>query len=83
MKQLGLDAAFVAHTPQEYIDRACVYAGQLDELATVRATLRDMLLSSSICDPARYGQSLEEAFRYMWQQWCEGQESGIRGKGVE
>ena len=73
MKQLGLDAAFVAQTPQAYVDRACAYATQLDELACIRRALRDLLLSSSICNPAAYARSLGDAFRYMWQQWCEKQ----------
>jgi len=75
MKQLRLDAAFVAQTPKEYIDRACAYANQLDELARIRSVLRDMLLSSSICDPKRFARALEEAFRYMWRKWCEGQKT--------
>ena len=77
MKQLGLDAAFVAQSPQAYIDRACAYAGQLDELTRIRTALRGLLLSSPICDPAGYARSLEEAFRYMWQQWCAGQEKSV------
>ncbi len=80
MKQLGLDAAFVAQTAQGYVDRACAYATQLDELAHIRSVLRDLLLSSSICDPKRFARALEEAFRYMWRKWCEGQGSGVRGQ---
>jgi len=78
MRQLGLETAFVAQTPQEYIDRACSYAEQLDELACIRSTLRELLLSSSMCDPLRYARSLEEAFQYMWQQWCEKQDTTER-----
>jgi len=70
MKQLGLDAAFVAQTSQAYVDRACAYTEQLDELACIRSALRELLLSSSMCDPVRYARSLEDAFQYMWQQWC-------------
>lgn len=73
MKQLGLDGAFVAHTPQAYIDRACAYADQLDALAQLRRGLREVLLSSPICDPQRFARALQGAFRYMWQQWCAGQ----------
>jgi protein O-GlcNAc transferase len=76
MRQLGWDAAFVAHTPQEYVDRACAYAEQLDELACIRGALRDLLLSSSICDPVRFARSLEGAFQYMWRQWCDKQNTG-------
>ena len=73
LKQLGLDEAFAVQTPQAYIDRACSYAEQLAELACIRAGLRELLLSSSICDPQRCARSLEEAFQYMWRQRCDGQ----------
>jgi predicted O-linked N-acetylglucosamine transferase (SPINDLY family) len=81
LKQLGLDEAFAAQTPQGYIDRACAYAAQLDELASIRSALRKLLLSSSICDPKRYARSLEEAFRTMWRQWCE-QQNRVKEKAV-
>ena len=73
LKQLGLDEAFAVQAPQAYIDRACSYAEQLTELACIRPALRALLLSSSICDPQRCARSLEEAFLYMWRQWCDGQ----------
>jgi predicted O-linked N-acetylglucosamine transferase (SPINDLY family) len=73
MKQLGLDSAFVTYTPQAFVERACDYARQLDALACIRAVLRDTLLSSSVCDPTGYARSLEGAFRFMWQQWCDRQ----------
>jgi len=73
MKQLGLDTAFLAQSPQAYIDRACSWATGLDELACMRSRLRELLLSSSICDPGSYARSLEDAFQYMWRQWCEQQ----------
>jgi len=76
LKQLGLDGAFAAQNTQAYIDRACSYAEQLEDLACIRAALRDLLLSSPICDTKRYTRSLEEAFRYMWRQHCKAQQQG-------
>jgi len=78
LKQLGLDKAFAVQTPRAYIDRTCAYTEQLTELARIRSALRALLLSSSLCDPTRYARSLEEAFQYMWRQWCEQQTIGKR-----
>jgi len=80
MKQLGLDDAFVAQNAQAYVERACAYAEQLDELACIRRALRDMLLSSSICDPKRFARALEEAFQYMWRKWSEREEAKGRNQ---
>jgi predicted O-linked N-acetylglucosamine transferase (SPINDLY family) len=76
MKQLGWEAALAAQSPQSFVDRVCAYAEQWDALAALRACLRQTLLSSSICDPQRLAQSLQTAFRTIWQQWCERQNPG-------
>lgn len=80
MKQLGLDSAFAVPSAPAYISRACACVQQLEALADIRSALRDMLLSSSVCDPAGYARALEGAFRTMWQQWCEKQRQELEDR---
>ncbi len=70
MSRVGLDM-FVAHSEQEYVDKACAFAQQPDQLNQIRRALRPLLLHSPLCDCRRYAGELERAFRLMWHQWCE------------
>lgn len=64
--------SFQANSPQEFINISLAWADQLDELARVRASLRERFLASPAGQPAVIGQGLEKAFRTMWQRWCQG-----------
>lgn len=55
---------------QDYVDFAVSWMDRLDELATLRATLRSQVLNSPLCDAARFAQNLESALRTMWKKWC-------------
>ena len=70
LSRIGLDV-FVAHSEQEYVDKACAFAKQPDQLNRIRGALRQLLLHSSLCDCRRYAGELEKAFRLMWTQWCQ------------
>jgi predicted O-linked N-acetylglucosamine transferase (SPINDLY family) len=72
LTRLGLDF-FVAHTPEEYVDKACAAASQWEALASLRRGLRGMMLASPLCDANRFTRELEQAYRQMWRRWCEGQ----------
>jgi predicted O-linked N-acetylglucosamine transferase (SPINDLY family) len=75
LSQLGLEI-FAASDPDEYVAKAIAFAGELDNLEKIRAALRQMLLGSNLCNPKKYAQSLETAYRRMWHRWC-------RSKGVD
>ena len=47
------------------------WAQRLDELATIRASLRDRFRASPVGQPAVIVQALEQAFRTMWHRWCQ------------
>jgi predicted O-linked N-acetylglucosamine transferase (SPINDLY family) len=53
------------------VAKAAAFAGDLQALATLRAGLRERLLTSPLCDAPRFARNLEAAFRGMWQKWCE------------
>ncbi len=75
MARLGLEA-FVANTLDEYVSKAVAFASQVDALARIRRSLRPLLLSSSLCDPARFTRELEQALRQTWQMSCGQQNTG-------
>jgi predicted O-linked N-acetylglucosamine transferase (SPINDLY family) len=72
LKRLDLDI-FVAHSAEEYVQKALAFVTQIDELAQIRCALRSMMLHSSLCDLTRISQELEDAYRRMWHSWCETQ----------
>jgi predicted O-linked N-acetylglucosamine transferase (SPINDLY family) len=60
----------IAETPQRYIEIAAALAQNLDRRATLRATLRERVKSSPLCDAARFARDMEGAYRDMWRRWC-------------
>ena len=72
MTQLGLPT-LVADTPAGFVERACVFAGQGDELVALRRGLRPYLLDSSVCDPTHFARGMADLLRTMWRRWCDDQ----------
>lgn len=69
LSRIGLEA-FTASTADEYVGKANAFAQQLDDLAKIRASLRQRMLSSDLCNPKRVGREMGAAFRGMWHRWC-------------
>lgn len=53
-----------------YIATAAALAGNLDRLAGLRATLRERMAASPLCDGPRFASDFETALRGAWQAWC-------------
>ncbi|MGD0088971.1 MAG: FkbM family methyltransferase [Planctomycetota bacterium] len=66
---LGLQE-LVAATEEEYVAKAVALAGDLSRLGNLRATLRQRMAASPLCDAAGFTHALECAYRAMWQRWC-------------
>ncbi|MFC1760933.1 hypothetical protein ACFL6U_02505 [Planctomycetota bacterium] len=66
---LGL-GSFVVKTPEQYVAKAAALASNLGTLARLRATLRQHMSQSPLYDCQAFGRELEQAYRWMWQQWC-------------
>jgi len=60
---------WVAQTPEQYVDLAVRVEKELDQLAQLRAGLRDRMVAT-LCDARRFTRVLEEAYRSMWRRWC-------------
>jgi protein O-GlcNAc transferase len=69
LEHTGL-ADFVAHTPQEFIEKGIYWARHLDQLAELRAGMRERFLAHPIGQPVAAAQGLSSAFRAMWRSWC-------------
>ncbi len=71
-KNLGMEF-FAAPTPQQYVARAVALAMKPDSLAKIRNTMRDRLRASALCNKAVFAARMENAYRQMWQTWCQKQ----------
>lgn len=69
LTSMGADD-WVAASEEEYIDRACMLAGAPDRLAEIRATLRERMLRSSLCDAPGFAVEFETALRKLWRTAC-------------
>ncbi len=69
LRALDLDE-LIARTPEEYIDIAVGLASDRSRLAALRATLRDRMARSALCDPAPAARHFERLIRAMWRRWC-------------
>jgi protein O-GlcNAc transferase len=52
---------------------AIALASDLPKLAQLRASLREKMRHSSLCDEANFARTLETAYRQMWKIWCQKQ----------
>jgi len=60
----------VVDTPEAYVACARELAGNLEQLRTWRATLRERVATSPLCNAPAYARSVETAFGDMWRKWC-------------
>ncbi|MEX2454707.1 MAG: tetratricopeptide repeat protein [Rhodospirillaceae bacterium] len=66
---LGLDE-LVAESPSDYVRVASALAGDTARLAGLRATLRDRVYDSALCDGEGFARALEGLYRTAWRRWC-------------
>ncbi len=62
---------WIASDAQDYVCKAVARSADLDQLAQLRATLRDRALASPLFDGACFARHLGTAFKAMWQQKAE------------
>ena len=65
---------WIARSTQQYAELVASLAGDLDELASLRRSLREMTLQT-ISDEQRFVSELEKSYRQVWTSWCESGES--------
>jgi protein O-GlcNAc transferase len=65
-------SSFVAADEEEYLGLVLATLDRPAELAAVRASLRERMLASPLCDGPGFTRDLEAAFRGMWRARCAG-----------
>lgn len=70
LAQVGLDH-LVTHTTDDYIRCAARLAADIDALAHLRASLRERIVASPLCDEKGFAAAVEDAYRTTWRAWCE------------
>ena len=70
LENVGLHE-LVASSADDYVNIAVALANDHERLKRLRANLRERMLASPLLDGPRMARSLEDAFRGMWQRWCE------------
>jgi protein O-GlcNAc transferase len=63
---------WIAHSEDEYIDKAVALASDLPKLAALRAGLRAQIEASPIRDEAGFARKVEAAYREMFAIWADG-----------
>jgi protein O-GlcNAc transferase len=69
--QMGLDR-FAARSKEEFVSRGVFLCSQLDELAALRTSMRQLFSVSSAGKPEVVARGVETALRTMWHRYCAG-----------
>ncbi len=72
LRGLGL-AGLIAAGPEDYLALATGLAADPDRRAALRATLRDRVAASPLCDRTRKAGQIERFYRAVWRRWCAAQ----------
>ena len=60
---------WIAEDEEHYVEKACKYAADIEQLSALRSTLRTKLLASPICDAPLFGKNFGQSLWAMWQQY--------------
>jgi predicted O-linked N-acetylglucosamine transferase (SPINDLY family) len=61
---------FIARSKQEYLELAVHHSRHLSELAALRSSLREKMLSSPLCQAKPFVSHLETVYRKWWKTLC-------------
>jgi predicted O-linked N-acetylglucosamine transferase (SPINDLY family) len=76
---LGL-SELAAQTPEQYVELAATWVGDLDRLQKLRSSLRQRMSQSPLMDGKRFARHVEQAYRHMWRRWCDRQDPAVAPK---
>jgi glycosyltransferase involved in cell wall biosynthesis len=70
LSTVGLEE-LIAESAEDYMQKAVNLAQNLEKLADLRQNLRQKMEISPLTNGKLFTESLENAYRQMWQTWCE------------
>ena len=70
LNAINLDE-LITSTPEEYIIRAATLAKDYKRRVELKASLRERMTQSPLCNGRDMAQALEITYRKMWHTWCE------------
>jgi len=63
---------YIAQDVDEYVIKAVELANNTQDLSKVRASLREHVANSYLHNGKQFTQQLENCYRNMWRDWCNG-----------
>jgi predicted O-linked N-acetylglucosamine transferase (SPINDLY family) len=75
LTQTGLED-LIAEDPASYADMAVQLSENPERLANLHSSLRETMRHSSLCNGKQFTGELEQAYRNMWNTWCQSLDSG-------
>ena len=74
LSSIGLDD-WIAHSDEEYIEKAVQVANDRENLLQLKKTLRSRMQNSPLCDHQGFARKFETSLRDMWNSWCKAKHS--------
>ncbi|KAJ4846807.1 hypothetical protein Tsubulata_037060 [Turnera subulata] len=71
LNKVGLEH-LIAKNEDEYVELALQLASDVKALSNLRASLRELMSKSPVCDGPKFTLGLEAAYRNMWHRYCKG-----------
>ena len=68
LMNLGLPE-WVAYSEEEFVDKACQFAGDIQTLTELRLGMRERMLKSPLMDGPGFARGVEDAYRAMFVHW--------------
>lgn len=62
---------WIAHSEEDYVEKAVALASNLPVLVQLRATLRTQMQASSLMDEAGFARQMEHAYAQMFARWTQ------------
>ena len=75
LRQAGLQG-LIAYSVESYIQLAISLARDGDLRYELRKDLRETMARSHLCDEKGFVESMENAYRRVWEEWC-GKRNGV------
>ncbi|MBI1778583.1 MAG: tetratricopeptide repeat protein [Proteobacteria bacterium] len=76
LRPIGLDG-LIARDSDGYVEIARRLASDRNRLTELRATMRDRLERSPVCDARARARQMDRLYRWVWRRWCRDNAAGL------